>query len=133
VRNTGGKVAGTVRSFLTLPVLSIEAGSNRRMWAASLGHRAVFDAAGHDQGLALLQPHVPVPELPAEAALHDEEQLVLVAVVVPDKRPLKPDQLHLRAGQFAHDLGLPRLGEAGELVAGLTFSIPVAPWRWLSW
>ena len=77
-----------------------------------VGHRAVLDAAGHDQERALLQPDVSVPELHAEAALHDEEKLILVVVVVPDERPLELDELHLLAVQLGDDLGLPLLAEA---------------------
>jgi hypothetical protein len=53
-----------------------------------VGHRAVFDAAGDDEELALLQPDVTVPEFHAEAALHDEEQLVLAVMLVPDELAL---------------------------------------------
>src|SRR5262245_40663722 len=76
----------------------------------------MLDATGHDQELALLQPNVPVPELHAEAALDHEEKLVLVVVMVPDERTPELDQFDLLTVQFAHDPGLPLLGEPGELL-----------------
>src|SRR5262245_48362426 len=70
-----------------------------------LGHRPVFDAPRDDQELARFQPDVPVAELHAEAAVHDQEQLVLALVVVPDERALELDELDLLAVQLADDLG----------------------------
>lgn len=60
-----------------------------------VGHRPVLDAARHDEEFPLLQLDRVVPELQAEPALHDEEQLVLVLVVVPRERALELRQLDL--------------------------------------
>jgi hypothetical protein len=72
---------------------------------------AVFDPTGHDQELALFQPFVAIPELHAKAALHHEEEFVLVVVFVPDELTQELDQLHLLAVQFPDDLRTPVFAE----------------------
>jgi hypothetical protein len=52
-----------------------------------VGDRPMFDATGHHQEFALFEPDVPIPEFHAEAALHHQEQFVLLVVVMPDERP----------------------------------------------
>ena len=55
------------------------AGIQRRGWLEHedvrffLGDRPMFDATGNNQNLSLFEPDMPIPELHAEAALHDEE------------------------------------------------------------
>src|SRR5688572_6474626 len=72
---------------------------------------AVLDAAGHDQEFPFLQPDVAVPELHAETALHDHEELVLMLVVMPDEFALELRELHMLAVELADDLGAPVIGE----------------------
>jgi hypothetical protein len=106
----------TVRSFCTLPVFSIEAGSNRKDVRLLVGDRMVFDPTGDDQELALFQPDVPIPKLNAKSAFDDEEEFVLVVVVAPDERPVKLDQLHLLSVPLADDLRLPLVAEPRQLL-----------------
>src|SRR2546430_14115625 len=47
------------------------------------GPRTVFDAVGHDDELAWAELPSAVPELHAQAPVHDEEQCVLAIVVMP--------------------------------------------------
>src|SRR5262249_47433164 len=65
---------------------------------------------------APLKPDLPVPELHAEPPLHDQEQLVLVLVPVPDELAQELHQLDVLAVEFADDPGAPAVGEAGELL-----------------
>jgi hypothetical protein len=82
-----------------------------------LGDRPVFDATGNDQELAFLQPDVPIPERHVEAALHHQEQLVLVVVVVPDELALELDPLDLLAVQFADDRRISVVAKPRQLLA----------------
>jgi hypothetical protein len=76
----------------------------------------VLDATGHDQELALLQPHVTIPKLHAKPAFDDQEEFVLMVVVMPDEQPLELDQLDLLAVLFANDLRLPLVAEQRQLL-----------------
>src|SRR5438552_3372007 len=80
----------------------------------ALGHGPVLDAARDDEELPRLEAHVPVAELHAELARHDEEHLVLEIVVVPHELALEPDELHHLAVELAHDLGDPVLVDTRE-------------------
>jgi hypothetical protein len=48
--------------------------------------RPMFNATRHDQEFSFLDPCVAITKLHAEPALHYEEQLVFVVVVVPIER-----------------------------------------------
>jgi hypothetical protein len=76
----------------------------------------VFDAAGDDQELALLQPDLPIPKLHPKPAFDDEEKFVLVVVVVPDERPRELHQLDLLTVKFANDLRFPLLAEQPQFL-----------------
>src|SRR5437764_14552348 len=67
-------------------------------------HGHVFDAARDDDELALAHRYVAVPELEQQAAFHDEDHLVLQAVMMPPERAFDFDTLALETGNSAHDL-----------------------------
>jgi hypothetical protein len=81
-----------------------------------LGDGAVFDATGHDQELARVQPDVPVPKLHPKVAPDDEEQFVLV-VVVPDERTQELGELDLLPVQLADDPRTPEVAEHRQLLS----------------
>jgi hypothetical protein len=86
-----------------------------------LRHGPVFDAARHDQKFAFFQPHLAIAKFHPEPALDREKEFILVVMMMPYKRSLELDQLHILAVQFPGDLGTPRLAEAGKLVAKIDF------------
>jgi hypothetical protein len=86
-----------------------------------LRHGPVFDAARHDQKFAFFQPHLPIAKFHAEPPLDHEEEFILVVMMMPYKRSLELDQLHVLAIQFPSDLGAPMLAEAGKLLAKIDF------------
>ena len=106
----------TVRSSWTSPVFNVPAGSKSRTRTSSSATGRCSSPCGHDEELAFLQPDFSVPVLHAEPALHDEEQLVLVVVLVPDELAEQLHQLDVLAVQFADDLGLPVLVEESQLL-----------------
>src|SRR5207248_2546684 len=81
-----------------------------------LSYGTVFDPARHDQELALFEPDVPIAELHAEPALDHQEKFFLLLVVVPDKRALELDQLHLLAVEVPNHLRTPGVAEGSELL-----------------
>jgi hypothetical protein len=81
-----------------------------------VGNGAVLHPSGHNQELPLLEPDVPVAELHAEAAMEDEEQLVLGFVLVPEELAQELDELDLLAVEFPDDPGTPVVVEELELL-----------------
>ena len=80
-----------------------------------VGYRAMLDAPGDDEELALLQPDFSIQEVHAEPALHDEEQFVLPIVLMPDELATELDELDVLPVQLANDLRAPVVVEEGEL------------------
>jgi hypothetical protein len=54
-------------------------------------HRPMLDSAWHDEELARFEPLLVIAEVHSETALDDEEHLVFVVMVVPDKFAVKFD------------------------------------------
>jgi hypothetical protein len=77
----------------------------------------MFDAARHDEKFALFQPDLPIAKIHPEAAIHNQEELVFVGVMVPNEFPLKLDELDLLAIELADDLGFPLVVKLREFVA----------------
>src|SRR5437667_7900244 len=65
---------------------------------------AVLDAARDDDELTGADVAVAVAQLHAQAAGHDEEQLVLGVVMVPDELATQLDDLHVHVVHVADDL-----------------------------
>ena len=99
----------TVRASSTLPVFRVDAGSKS-------SHRLVLHAARHDEELALAELDHPVAQVDRETAGEHQEELVLVAVVVPDELALESRELHVLAVQLRDDARAPALGNALELL-----------------
>jgi hypothetical protein len=81
-----------------------------------LGDRPMLDPAWDDEELAFLQPDLAIPEVHPESALHDQEQLILVLMMVPDELALEFHQLDTLAVELAHDPRLPLVGDLVELL-----------------
>jgi len=84
--------------------------------------RKVLDAPGNDDKLARLQPDLPVAQADREIPFHDEEELILGLVVVPDELSLEFHELHERIVDLAHDLGAPVVLKRLNLWSRLTAS-----------
>ena len=82
------------------------------------GDRPMFDATGDDQQLPFFQPDLPVTKIHPESSLHDQEQLVLIFMVMPDELALKLDQFDLLTIQFANDSGDSSGRGIGRVFAG---------------
>src|SRR5688572_26746070 len=82
-----------------------------------LGDRAMLDASGNDQELAFLEGDVTIAELHREATLHNEEQLVLALMLMPDELALKLHELDVLPVQLPDDLRIPVRIKERELLA----------------
>src|SRR6516164_4618896 len=93
----------------------------------------MLHAARHNQEFSLLQPNLPVPKLHAKPAAHDQEQLVLGLMMMPDEFPLKADQLYLLSVQLTDYLGTPLIGEPRKRLCELDFVHGTLPVRQEIW
>ena len=105
----------TVRSFATLPVLRVEAGSNSRTSASSSATGRCSTPRGDDE-LAGRDLRLAVRQLHPKRAADDEEQRIGVIVMMPDELALEPGKLDLLAVQLTHETGTPVIGEQGEFL-----------------
>src|SRR6266576_3817015 len=78
------------------------------------GHGQMLDAVRNDDELARLDHEVPVSQLHSKPALHDEEQLILAVVVVPDELALELGELDQVVVHLADDLGTPLILKPAE-------------------
>src|SRR5690242_21879978 len=76
----------------------------------------MLDAVRHDDELALVDRHVAVAEAHEEPALHDQEQLVLCLVMMPDKLTLDLHQFEVRIIYLSGDARLPVVADQAELL-----------------
>ena len=76
-----------------------------------VGRGSVLDAARDDQELARAQLDGSVAEFDAHPPTPDEEHLIRVLVMVPDKRALELDELHFLPVQLCDDPGAPVFGD----------------------
>src|SRR5207245_6311543 len=81
-----------------------------------LSHGPVLDASRYHDEFALLQPHLPVTELDAEAPFDHQEQLVFVLMMMPDELPFQLVELYQLAVELGGDVGLPILPDTGEFL-----------------
>ena len=72
---------------------------------------AVFDAFGHDEHLAGVEGDGSVSELDVEAALEDEEEVVGVVVLVPDKFTFDFDDHDVGRIELGHGTWGPMVGK----------------------
>ena len=77
---------------------------------------SVFDAMWHDDELARAKVNHMVAKLDAEAALPDEEHLILMLVPMPRELTSNLDELDLLPIQLGYDLRTPVFVEESELV-----------------
>src|SRR5215204_292741 len=76
----------------------------------------MFDAAWHDEQIALPQLHGAVAEFDLELALEHEKEIVGVRIAVPDELALDLDDLDLVAVHRCHDAWREALVEQRELL-----------------
>ena len=81
----------------------------------------VLDAARDDQKLPFFQPERMVPKIHSESPLDDQEQLILVLMMMPDKLSLEFDQLDVLAVQIANDPRIPVVVEQAEFFLDVYF------------
>jgi len=71
--------------------------------------RQVFDPFGNNDKLAFLQVNITIPQFDQQVSFHNEEQLVLVLVLMPDKLALEFGQLDVGVIELACNLRAPVL------------------------
>ncbi len=106
-----------MRSLTTVPGVERRPGLEEEDLAIGLTHRLMLDAARHDQELAGFHAHLAVAKSHPQDAVHHQEQLILVLVVMPDEFPIESRQLHLHVVDIAGNTRVPRVVETGECVA----------------
>src|SRR5712692_9808835 len=108
-------------SQLVLYVSGIQRGSRLKEQDPSLflSHGPVLDTSQYHDELALLQPHMPVTELDAEAPFDHQEHLVFGLMMMPDELPFQLDELHQLAVELGSDVGLPVLPDLGEFLGNV--------------
>jgi hypothetical protein len=79
-----------------------------------LGDRTVLDTAGDDEELTGAELDAPIAEFHDEAALVDEEHLVLMLVVMPDELAFELGELDVLAVEFRGNARRPVFGDACE-------------------
>src|SRR5439155_8922870 len=79
-----------------------------------LRDRQMLDAVRDDDELARLDHEIAVSQLHAQPALHDEKQLVLTLVVVPDELARELRELHETVVDLPDDLGTPLILKPAE-------------------
>jgi hypothetical protein len=104
---------------LIADVAGIQGGSRLKEKDLSffVGHGTMLHAMRNDQELSFFNPDLPIPELHAEATLHNHEKLVLMVVMMPNEGPLKLNELDLLAVQLADDFRTPVSIETSEFVS----------------
>lgn len=111
-----------VRSFATLPVFRVSAGSNSRTCASPSATGLCSTPRGTMEKLALAEVDAPLPEFDREVAVEHEEQLV-GCVVVPDELAVEFGELDYLAVEFADELRRPLFVELGELRFEIDFLV----------
>jgi len=84
--------------------------------ALLFGSRDVFDSLLDDKHFALFNRDLAVAEPDLHFALDDDERLIGVVVLMPDKVTLELDQLELVVVQLSNHLGRPVFGKEGKLL-----------------
>src|SRR5437588_7966260 len=79
-----------------------------------LGDRQMLDAVRNDDELAWLDHEVLVSQLHPQPALHDQKQLVLMLVVMPDEFTLELGELYEGVVHLADDFGTPLILKPAE-------------------
>src|SRR6266699_3536337 len=82
----------------------------------------MLDAVRDDDELARLDHEVAVPQLHPQPALHDQKQLVLPLVVMPDELALEFRELHEAVVYLADDLGTPLILKPAEHLGEIDFA-----------
>src|SRR2546422_780958 len=87
-----------------------------------LRDRQVLDAVRNDDELARLDHEVLVSQLHPQPALHDQEQLILALMMVPDELALELRELHQVVVHSADDLGTPVILKPAEHLGEIDFA-----------
>src|SRR5258705_9541299 len=87
-----------------------------------VGNRQMLDSVRDDDELARLDYEVAVPQLHPQPALHDQKQLVLALVMVPDELALEFRELHETVVYLADGFGSPLILKAAEHLGEIDFA-----------
>ena len=87
-----------------MPVLTTPTGSMSIAWNLAVSDGAAFDAAWHDEQLAMTKGDVAVAQLDGQLAADDEKQLVGVVMGVPHELTIDLHNLNLVVVQPRHHL-----------------------------
>ena len=107
---------------LALNVAGVERGLGFQQHHVSflVGGRKVFDAARDDEELARVDDDFALGAVLVDShpqrALHHEEQLIFIVMVMPHELALELHNLHIRVVQLAHDLRTVLIGEQRKLL-----------------
>src|SRR3989441_10586835 len=82
----------------------------------------MLDAVWNDDELARLDHEVLVSQLHPQPALHDQKQLILVLVMVPDELTLELGELDEVVVHLAHDFGTPLILKPAEHLGEIDFA-----------
>src|SRR5689334_3923381 len=82
----------------------------------------MLNAVRDDDELARLDHKVGISQLHPQPALHDQKQLILVLVMVPDELTFELRELHVSVIYFAHDLGTPLILKPAEHFGEIDFA-----------
>jgi hypothetical protein len=80
-----------------------------------LGVGLVLHSARHHEHLAGRQLHRAIAKIDAQHPIDNDERLIRILVVMPDKIPLQLDELELVVVHFRDHSGLPLLADQREL------------------
>jgi len=81
-----------------------------------IGPGAMLDAPGDEDDLAFPDGDDPILEAHFHVPLDDIKKLVGLLMDVKDELPLEFRKIHLQIRPFGDDMGMPLLGEKGELL-----------------
>src|SRR5882672_5065463 len=86
-----------------------------------VGNRQMLDAVRDDDELTRLDHEVAVPQLHPQPTLHDQKELVLTLVMVPDEFALEFRELHETVVYLADDFGTPLILKAAKHLGEIDF------------
>lgn len=83
--------------------------------------RSVLDTPRDDEEFTFGEGHDAVSKLDTECSTHDEKELVLVLMMMPDELALEFDKLHLLPVQLTDDFGPPVISDLRQLLGEIDF------------
>ena len=96
-----------MRSFTTLPVFNVEAGSNSRNQHSSSATGLCSTPRGTTMNSPSSTHSWTVAELHPEAAFHDQEQFVFIVMMMEHEFTFQLIELHMLSVELGSNVGLP--------------------------